>query len=209
MPNAPFTLMRRMRRFAIDRKGVAAVEFAYIAPLLILALFGTIEVSRAVMVHKRVQRVTAMIGDLVSREESIGTAAGTAVPVLNGMMLSAQHVMYPFSIDSLNVTIRSMRAKSDNANRTLVDWYYNSVQGVANSPCQERAMPTTGMLGTGNTAIVVESSYDYTPLLGRLVPGFRSGAIKWNDTITHSPRKKSCVEFETTKCSEFCPAVNW
>ena len=83
-----FTLKRPLASFARDRKGVAAVEFAYIAPLLILALFGTIEVSRAVLMHKKFQRVSAMVGDLVSREQTVGTAPGGALQAINGMIIN-------------------------------------------------------------------------------------------------------------------------
>lgn len=198
------TFMRSMRKFAIDYKGVAAVEFAYIAPLLILALFGTVEVSRAVMMHKRFQRVSAMIGDLVSREQTIGTAPGQAAAILNGMMLSAQQVMYPFSTAGLQIEINSLRAKINDANQTRSEWTYKSQQGTAVSSCTNRAMPSTGMLNAGNTAIVVDASYKFTPLMSKLVPGFRS-AMTWSDTITHSPRRASCVAFEGRNCGELCP----
>ncbi len=198
------TFMRSLRKFAIDRKGVAAVEFAYIAPLLILALFGTVEVSRAVMMHKRFQRVSAMIGDLVSREQTIGTAPGQAAAILNGMMLSAQHVMAPFSTADLQIEINSLRAKIDNAGQTRSEWTYKSAQGSAVSSCTNKAMPSAGMLNAGNTAIVVDAQYKFRPLLSKLVPGFRT-AMTWNDTITHSPRRASCVAFEGKNCGELCP----
>lgn len=199
-----FIQRRPMGRFARDRKGVAAVEFAYIAPLLILALFGTFEVSRAVMMHKKFQRVTAMIGDLVSREERVGTAPGGALQTINGMMLSAEQVMYPFSTEGLQIKVNSLRAKSDDASRTRSEWNYDSVANSAQSTCTDKAMPAVGMINAGNTAIVVESTYTYAPLLRDLIPGFKT-TMAWNDVITHSPRKASCVAFDGHNCGELCP----
>ncbi len=63
-----------VRRFFANSSGVAAVEFAYLAPLLMLMTFGTIEVARALTVHKRFQRATAMVGELIAREESLGAS---------------------------------------------------------------------------------------------------------------------------------------
>lgn len=197
-------IVKRLGWFAVDAKGVAAVEFAYIAPLLILALFGTVEVSRAVMMHKRFQRVSAMFGDLVSREETIGNAPGEAADMLNGMMLAAQQVMYPFSMSSLNIKINSLRAKSNDKNRTRSEWSYEYKTGIAKSTCADKSMPAHNMISEGNTAIVVESSYQFTPLLANLVPGFQS-SMNWRDTITHSPRKASCVGFDGSNCGELCP----
>lgn len=198
------TMLRRLRKFIADKTGVAAVEFAYIAPLLILALFGTIEVSRAVMMHKRFQRVSAMIGDLVSREQTIGTAAGTGADIINGMMLSAQQVMYPFSMTSLNIKVNSLRAKSDDKTRTRSEWNYDYVAGSANSTCTDKAMPAAGMINAGNSAIVVESTYTFSPLLVNMIPGFKTDLV-WTDTITHSPRKGQCVGFEGNNCGMLCP----
>ena len=187
-----------------DIKGVAAVEFAYIAPLLILALFGTVEVSRGVMMHKRFQRVSAMIGDLISREQTVGLAAGEAAAVLNGMMLSAQQVMAPFSTDTIILTVNSLRANMNDATRTKSEWTYNFPQKTTTSTCTEKAMPSSGMLTAGTTAIVVEAKYTYKPLLAKLVPGFDT-EIEWNDTISHSPRKASCVGYEGQNCGMLCP----
>lgn len=203
-PRVKTGVLRHLRRFAIDGRGVAAVEFAYIAPLLILALFGTIEVSRAVMMHKRFQRVSAMIGDLISREDKIGSAAGEAAPILNGMMLSASQVMFPFSSASLKIEVNSVRAKIDDASQTRSVWYYKSDTKAASSTCATKTMPA-GLLSAGNSAIVVDASYTYTPMISRLIPGFKS-AVTWTDTITHSPRKGSCVHFESgTECGG-CPS---
>lgn len=202
-PRVKTGVMRQLRRFAIDGRGVAAVEFAYIAPLLIVALFGTIEVSRAVMMHKRFQRVSAMIGDLVSREQSIGAGAGQAAAVLNGMMLSANQVMFPFSAASLKIEVNSVRAKSTDANQTRSEWTYKSDTKSASSTCASKTIPT-GLLSAGNTAIVIDASYTYTPMVSRLIPGFKS-AMTWTDTITHSPRRASCVGFEGNNCGSLCP----
>lgn len=195
--------MRWLRRLAIDRKGVAAVEFAYLTPILMLALFGTVEVSRAVMMHKRFQRASAMIGDLVTRELTIGTSSGQAASIFNGMLLASKQVMYPFSTSSLQIEINSLRAKSTDASQTKSEWTYKSLGGSATSSCALKSMPATNMLDKGNTAVVVESKYTYTPLFAKLIPGFRN-AITWSDTITHSPRRASCVAFEGKNCGELC-----
>jgi Flp pilus assembly pilin Flp len=202
----PFSRLRtNLQALAADIKGVAAVEFAYIAPLLILALFGTVEVSRGVMMHKRFQRVSAMIGDLVSREQTIGTAAGEAVGVINGMMLSANQVMAPFSIATLKLKVFSIRAGDTDATQTKSEWTYAYPEKTSAIQCSAKAMPSAGMLTTKSTAIVIEAKYTYKPLLSNLIPGFKS-AMEWSDTISHSPRKASCVAYEGQNCGTICPA---
>lgn len=209
--------LHQIKRFRRNQTGVAAVEFAYIAPILIVALFGTIEASRGVMMHKRFQRVSAMIGDLISRESAVGTTSGTAVTTLNGMMLSAKQVMLPFSTTALKLNVNSLRAKSTDATQTKSEWNYRYDGATPNSAstattCAVKPMPTAGMLTAGNTAIVVEAQYTFTPLMTKilrskvseLITGF-SGEMTWTDTITYSPRKSSCVAFEDKNCGTLCP----
>ena len=187
-----------LQKFGHNVAGIAAVEFALIAPLLMLMLFGALEVSRAVMMHKRFQRATAMIGDLVSREESIGESAGQGQGVLNGMMLSAAHIMEPFEMTTFNLSVFEIRATT--ATTTIAEWQYTSSGGAAGSAtitCVPKAMPASGMINTGNAAIVVESSYTYRPLFASLAPAGFGAEIAWQDTITHSPRQRSIVPLDT------------
>ena len=195
---------RSLRRFGVNTAGVAAIEFAYLAPLLILATFGTFEVARAVLMHKRFQRVSAMVGDLVAREQQIGTNVNQARAEMDGIMASAQHVMKPFSTTTLKVSVMAIRAKSDDATKTKIEWSYGFQGGAEPAQCANKGMPATGMITQGNAAIMVEAQYTYTPLLANLVPGF-SNAITWKDTITHSPRN-SCVDYAGQNCVLNCPS---
>ncbi len=193
---------RTLRRFGANTAGVAAIEFAYLAPILILSMFGTFEVARAVLMHKRFQRVSAMVGDLVAREPQIGTNQTSASAEMAGIFASAQHVMRPFSTTTLKLSVQSVRAKSDDANKTKIEWSKGFQGGSEPAVCSNKALPATGMITQGNAAIVVEAQYTYTPIFANLIPGF-SNAITWNDTITHSPRN-SCVDYAGQNCVLTC-----
>ncbi len=186
-----------LRKFRQNIAGIAAVEFALLAPLLMLMLFGALEVSRAVMMHKRFQRATAMLGDLVSREASIGEAAGEGEAALNGMVLSAAHIMHPFEMATFSVNIFEIRATAPAT--TIAEWQYTSTggnPGSASVTCVPKAMPAAGMVNVGNAAIVVESSYTYTPLFASLAPPGFGANIPWTDTITHSPRQRNIIPLD-------------
>lgn len=74
----PSRLISQFRSLLRESSGVAAVEFAFLAPLLMLMTFGTFEITRALIVHKRFQKATAMIGDLVAREQQLGETSADA-----------------------------------------------------------------------------------------------------------------------------------
>ena len=128
---------RALCRFGASTAGVAAIEFAYLAPLLIIATFGTFEVARAVLMHKRFQRVSAMVGDLVAREQQIGTNQTEASTEMAGIFASAQQVMKPFSSSSLKISVMSVRAKSDDPTKTKIEWSKGYQGGAEPAQCAE------------------------------------------------------------------------
>ena len=193
-----------LRRFKENTAGVAAIEFAYVMPLMILMSLGVFEVSRAVVMHMRFQRATAMVGDLVSRETQLGTGVATAQAELAGIMRAAEHVMEPYSIASLKIGVTDIRADPANATITKAEWgygYHGASVPACNTP---KAMPASGMITKGNAAIVIESEYTYQPFLGVLVPGFTSSFV-WQDRIVNAPREGKVTYGCDLQCQGACP----
>lgn len=76
-------IRRQIRRLAGDRAGVSAVEFALVAPVMIVIFIGTIELPRAYATKQRLVRATRSMADLISRGSLTSVtdvyAAGRAV----------------------------------------------------------------------------------------------------------------------------------
>jgi Flp pilus assembly protein TadG len=177
-------------------EGTAAIEFAYIAPLLLLMLLGTIEVARAVGMDRRFGLVTAMISDLVSREKSLGTSAGTTQATLQGMMTSATTVMSPYPTTGLTFKIRSIMALKADTTQGTVKWSYDCTPtscstSADKAACASYALPA-GIVTMGSSVVVVESSVSYSPIFLNWT-GNTMHAGNWSDKSTHSPRQ-SCVD---------------
>lgn len=72
-----------MRRFARATQGIAALEFALVAPILLLLLMGSIELPRAYGTSQGLVRAARTMADLISRGGVAGVedvyAAGAAV----------------------------------------------------------------------------------------------------------------------------------
>ncbi|MBE0692234.1 MAG: pilus assembly protein, partial [Aquamicrobium sp.] len=60
--------IRKLGGVIADRRGVAAIEFAFIAPLLLMLYFVTMEVAQGIETNKKVSRVGSMVADLVTQQ---------------------------------------------------------------------------------------------------------------------------------------------
>lgn len=196
-----------LRRFRRNTAGVAAVEFAFIAPLLMLMTFGTFEVTRALIMHQRFQKATAIIGDLVAREQQLGTNTAEAKAQLTSLMTAAQQAMAPYSSSSLQMGIYQFRAKSDDANKSRVEWSY-AYNNMTVQPCtltySSNSIVPANLLSKGDAAIIIDAKYQYTPLLANLLPKFMS-RMTWTDRITFAPRYGSVLYGQATQ-NTTCPA---
>jgi len=184
------------RQLARDVRGVAAVEFAYLVPLILLMFAGTVEVSRAVSIDRRLGQATAMIADLIGRESSMKAADVNAIYGIIGQVMS------PFDASSLKVSIVPVKASPSSATDTRV--YAATTNrpplngGTSYGKCVAYPL-TTGLVSAGGSVIVVETSYSYVPLFA----GYLLGSATWTDKSFVSPRN-SCVDFDGDNCVSTC-----
>jgi Flp pilus assembly protein TadG len=186
-------LLQTARRLRGDVRGAAAVEFGFLAPLLMLMLLGIIEGGRAIQIDRQFTSAVNTAGDLVAREEYLGTSSSLATENLKDMMKSIQHLMAPYDPAKLKMGIFSVQASPNEASNTKVVWSF-SHNGMPDVPtkCQAYALPPN-LIGKGGSVIVVVAKYSFTPLFGDYVPGFGSlGELQ--EKSFHSPRN-ACVDY--------------
>jgi Flp pilus assembly protein TadG len=185
------------KRFRADTRGIAAVEFAFIVPILLVMLIGAVEITRAVAINKRLGVVTSMIADLVARETKLTGADVEAIYDI------AAQVMAPFDANDLKLSIIPVMSAAANAGNTLV--YPSTANrpsyngGALPAKCQAYAL-ATGILGKNESVIVVESSYAFSPLF----LGYVMGAHEWTEKAFAKPRKALCVAFDGDTCTSSC-----
>src|SRR3954471_12271791 len=82
---------RSLHRFRHDKRGVSAVEFAMLLPLMVTLYIGGVEVSSAIAVDRKVTLVARTLGDLVAQSTSVNDTDMTNI--LN----AATSVVQPYS----------------------------------------------------------------------------------------------------------------
>jgi Flp pilus assembly protein TadG len=176
-----------------DRRGAAAVEFAFLAPVLMLMMLGTVELGRAIAIDRSFESAVATASDLVSREESLGTSKSDAAANLSGMMGSVKQLMSPYDAAPFRASIFSVKASANDATKGTVQWVYpyNSPENPP-AQCSSYALPAN-LVPKGGSVIVVDGQYTFKSLFGDYVPGI-SSTMKWSEKSLHSPRN-SCVDY--------------
>lgn len=199
-------LISRFRSLLWDRSGIAAVEFAVLAPVLMLMTFGTFEITRALIVHKRFQKAASMIGDLVAREQQLGSTSTEAKNQLNSIMVAAVQAMAPYSSSSMQMGIYQFRANSADATKSRIEWSY-AYNSMIIQPCSltytSNTLVPANLLSKGDAAIIIDAKYQYSPLLKNLLPAVIKN-MTWTDTVTFAPRFGSVFYGQATQNS-VCP----
>lgn len=104
-----------LRSFRRDRRGVSAVEFAFIAPVMLTFYFGMAEYCQAMMCERKAIRVASSVGDLVAQKR-----ATTPAEVADILAISST-IMTPFpTTGAIKMCVASMSANSSGA--VTIDW---------------------------------------------------------------------------------------
>ena len=175
-------MTRRPSRFWRDRRGVSAVEFALIAPVLILFYFGMAELTEAMMALRRLSHLTASIGDVVARDTRFTDARR------NDVISAGKIMMSPFPTSTLRLCIVSIASNAQGQDRVV--WSEKS-NGPANCPSANDVVDIpVQVLPAGQSVIMSKASYDYKSVFQLIIPN----SLTFRRTFYLRPRLSDQVE---------------
>ena len=64
----------KFKRFISDKRGVAAIEFSFIMPVLLLLYFGLVDLTAMISMNRKVTYAASVVADLVTQNDSTVTA---------------------------------------------------------------------------------------------------------------------------------------
>ena len=147
-----------------DIRGAIAIEFALVAPVLIMLILSTVEVVRLLRAEVIFNNATSTEGSLIAAQT--GVTAGS-----NGNMadfcLGAKLTMAPYDTSALTMSIVSV-TNSGNSGLVAMDWEYDgpcSAQGPQIGSSKAVVLGTPLIPGLGDSVIIIQASYNYTPLI--------------------------------------------
>ncbi len=196
-PNEIWRRIRRsVRAIRRDVSGVAAVEFAMIFPLLLVAFFGTVEICAAVAIDRKVTLIARTISDLTSQPAtSVNSSA------LTGIFTYGLFIATPYSAAPMRAQVSEIYVDSNG--RATIQW----TQGATYSANSVTLTASTRNAGDNVTTVVPaallvkqtylifsEVSYQYLPMGGTGYVVANTG-IPLSDVSYTRPRQNNCITY--------------
>jgi Flp pilus assembly protein TadG len=172
-------LAQRVVDFLGDRRGLSAVEFALLLPLMLTLYLGGVEVSNGVAANRKVAITARTVADLAARMTTIHNADMTNI------LGASSAVIAPYSLANLKVTVSEVDI--DARGNATIAWS-DSLNGTAHSVGQTMTIPTA--LAVPNTSLILgEVQYDYNPTFGYVL----TNTLTLKGQMYMAPRLSSTV----------------
>jgi Flp pilus assembly protein TadG len=189
---AALAAWRRALLLRDDTRGVSAVEFAMILPLMFLMFFGMLDVSNGFAVDRKVSQISQGIADLASRYT---TLAETDV---SNFFIIADAMLTPYDKTQLKATISQVYIDPSSKTAKVV-WsrgdQKKDVGTVVSVPTNLIVKDANGNYLPNQYLILGEANYKYVPTIGWVVP---KGGLTLSDAMYTRPRQTSCVVMVTS-----------
>lgn len=173
-------------QFARSAAGLAAVEFALIAPIMILIFVGVVESSGALAASRKTLLASNTLADLVAQETQILKSD------LDDLFVGMEEIIDTRDIE---VTFRVASVSFDSADgKVKVDWSYDSTGAQPYAPGSVYAGGLNAALFDDTSSLIVaETAYAYSSPVSQKIIGpmtFDKMASRW-------PRRTARVRYCT------------
>jgi Flp pilus assembly protein TadG len=168
-------------RFVRDRRANAAIEFAFIAPLMLTMFFGLVEFSSAIASSRKVTLAARNLSDLVSQSSTVTNLD------IDNFNETGKAIMTPYWTS--DYVTRVSEIWIDPATMTgKVKW--SKGQGMADLAAGTTMPVPTALNIAGSYLIYSEVNHKYVPAVGYVMS---SAGIPLSDTTYTRPRQSTCV----------------
>lgn len=153
MPRGTVGLLWRGERAAV------AVEFAIVAPVLIMIFVGMVEFTEAFTINRKLAQAAGSVSDLVAQEVAVSSTQ------LSTIRDVATEIMKPYGPPT-SLVILSVTEGGDQTVR--VAW---SDPATAHAAGSTYSLPEAGLTDPNTSLIVTEATYTFTPTISHFLTG--------------------------------------
>jgi Flp pilus assembly protein TadG len=190
-----------------DTRGVAAVEFALIVPIMAMMFVGAVELSQAITIDRRVTQVASSAADLIARADKKISQTEVA-----DIMRVGSYLLKPYTLNPLKIVVRNVTSSPASATIAKQSWScsYNGTGQTQTCACSNTAFTLPANLVTTNDSVVIaEVTYAYVPLTFNYFMknafGGTGAFYTLADTIYLKPRSQAAMLLQTDNVTP-CPS---
>jgi Flp pilus assembly protein TadG len=181
------------RRFIASTRGVAAIEFAMILPILLIGLLATFDAANAIAVYMKVRSAAYILAAITNQYSLSAPIQSTDMTAITG---ATSAVLAPYSSSPIVVVISQLAIAAGGKTTATVDWSAK-LNGTALVKGNSVTLPS-GIATSTNTCgtypcylIYAQVSYVFTPMFGY----FAKGGITLSDSVFVTPRSSICIPY--------------
>ena len=167
------------RRFIASTRGVAAVEFALILPMMLLLLLASFDAGNGIAIYMKARAATAVLADISNQYKTIHDSD------MQQILGATSVVLTPYSSSPVVVVVSQLQITASGA--ATVSWS-NTLNGVARSVGSSLTIPTA-FTPINSYLIFSEVSYTFTPLFGY----FTKAPITFKENLYTVPRSSASI----------------
>lgn len=108
-----------------EQSGAGAVEFAILAPILLMLYIGAFEITVGMSVAKRASRAAGTIADLVTQQPAMTKST------LGAMVGVAQSIFAPYTASNLKLKVSGIRIDSTGVAKIAWSWQQDNTRPYA------------------------------------------------------------------------------
>jgi Flp pilus assembly protein TadG len=150
-----------VKRMATAHEAVAAVEFALIAPVLIVMFFGLVELSNGFVCLREVSNMASSAANLVAQSTQISGDDETNI------FAALSATLYPNPTTGTTIILTSIA--DDGHGNAKVAWS-DALNGTAHTVGAVMTVPS-GLIPTGGSVIFAEVTYVYQSPASVIITG--------------------------------------
>jgi Flp pilus assembly protein TadG len=169
-----------LRRCWKTDKGLAAIEFAFVLPILLTMLLGLVELSQAMSLRADVVNMASTGADLIAQETTVG--AGDMTNVFNALGA----MVYPFDSGPATITLTSV-IDGGTGKAPKVAWSCTKGGALETKGAAPSVALPTGLITPGDGSSVIWSKITYA--FNSPISYFLVGTQNWTNNFYLKPRR--------------------
>jgi len=205
----PCFLTRAWLRLRGDQRGVAAIEFALVVPIVMVVYLVGFEVAEAGTAYRKMTDTTVQLANVTAQFTTLSCTD------VNNVLDATAQIMSPYSTSNISIVLSEVSVNSSNVGTVVWSEEYQGTRlavnstvtlpsGYQNQNATSACPPPPGQSSVVTTCyILVQTSYAYQPTIGSafIGSGKMIGPITMQDQIFMLPRASAQIPDPNAPCT--------